>query len=195
METIQEKIDRFRDYFRKQLGLVNALDSNEDYRAHRKLLYIAIIDALSKSIYPDKRNRKRIVSLINDFADWEHSKQVSLPHLNQLLSFTSDHDFDPVKVYVSSELNRWGPLNVHSVSIIKHPGDVLVPIARDPESKHIAALWPSENGKPKLIQGIGWIPLQHIELFYTYRNQLMHEFLEPGGGMESQQMMNHIINE
>ncbi len=175
MNNYIAEIERYMRHFEKEFSQVQSLKVTDNYHAaiYKKMIYVGIIDALSKCIFPSRNNRDRFVSFINQFSGWKNGHKISLPHLFQLLEKNPEPAFSELRSYVISELEKW------------HSGEI-VTLNREPEISTIRKLWPKEKEHQKPLSGLGVESLQHCNLFYSYRNSLIHEFREPGRGIESQ---------
>lgn len=167
---MEESIDRFIGFFRNKLSVIEKTDFNESTILFRKILYVGLLDALSKTTtYPKKGNRERIVSFVKHFTGWEHHERVSLPHLVRFLRKVPDPEFSSVREYAFSLIDQWAP------------GE-LIRLDRDPCLPDVKKRWPSSV--PKAFEDITLEHLQHANLFYRYRNSLVHELRLPGYGTE-----------
>ena len=163
------KIDQYCSYFKDQLGKIVTIDG----RLHQKILLVVIFDTWARARYPnEKTNRKRFVSLIREYSGWSESERVSLPQLCLLLEeLAKKEPTEPPKEptalmkEVRYMLSRWEYGKIHRLG--------KDPVAADLEG-HVA-----DDNEWKIIHSS-----RHAELFYTYRNHLIHEFREPGYGME-----------
>lgn len=167
----QESVDRFLDFFREKLKEIRKLECESSTALFRKILYSSLLDALSKTTaHPKKGNRERMVEFIRNFCDWPCSDKVSLPHLIRLLEKVPDPAFSNLRQYAYSLHDQWGE------------GEVIT-LDKDPALQDVKHHWPREIPKP--YEDIQITFLQHANLFYRYRNSLVHELREPGYGMES----------
>ncbi|GFO62517.1 hypothetical protein [Geomonas paludis] len=174
MNKYTAEIERFLGHFEKEFSQVQSLQTKDGYHTaiYKKMIYVGIIDALSKCIYPRRGNRERFVMFLNDFSGWKYAQKVSLPHLLQLLERNPEPSFSKLRTYVVSEVAKWAS------------GEI-VTLDREPEINAIKRLWPNEKEHQKTLNGLGVEALQHCNLFYSYRNSLVHEFRESGRGIES----------
>lgn len=167
-------IERFTHYFEEEIKRATKISiEGEQHPAtlHKKLVFAAILDSLSKCIFPKKGNRDRIISFLIEFSEWEDHNRVSLPHLFQLLTKNPEPAFSRLRNFTTTKLNEWGD------------GE-LVELSRDPKISEIRGYWPNEKDYKKPLNGVSIEFLQHSHLFYSYRNALIHEFRHPGYGME-----------
>lgn len=166
----QAEIHRFIQHFETTTNEIAAL--RDASGVLKKTLYVALLDAVSKSVHSRGSNRDRFVSLIRKFSQWRDRERVSLPHLAQLLNLTSDPAFEPLRQMVQKRfelwLAPWGPIY----------------LSEDPEPEEIEELWPKERNHRMTIEGISPDLLMHCQFLYAYRNFLVHELREPGYDME-----------
>ena len=176
---IRREIDRFIGYFRSQVSLVDALTvrwriryvpSVNDLTIHRKVLYLAIFDTLAAIRYPTHRagkTKQRFLQLLADYADWPERDWVSVPVLSERLRVK--------RLDISLRRKLLKRLRQYS----KQQGNSLPISAFDDVLNSIAAL----SDDSKAVDVIR--KTTHAELFYGYRNFVMHEFREPGYAMET----------
>lgn len=153
-------VEQFIDHFDQEAVALRRSGSP----LHRKILYATALDPLARAAYgPRLSNRDRLTRLIRELSGWAHSERVSLPQLQQRLRSKGRHRH---KLYraVLNNLRMWeggAEIGLHHSPL---PA-ALVPFAQGDEGKVIAEC-------------------QYSELFYTYRNTLVHEFREPGYGWD-----------
>ena len=89
IETLEEKIDRFKQYY---LGLIKTAECEQnvvEQKVHSKILSCSILDAISKSIFPEiSSNCQRFTALVRLCKNWPESQKVILLHLVRLLEIT-----------------------------------------------------------------------------------------------------------
>lgn len=166
--SIEDNITLFIGYFREQLKLVeDNCPKSQEGDLHGRILYTAILDAISRPIFIQQSNRERIVGLVKDFCDWPESSRVSLPHLSQLVRTKTESEIVELRNFTIRNMSQWTR------------GEVIL-LNRDPSYLDVEQIWPHKNGRPILIDGIKLKWLQHCHLFYAYRNGLVHEFKTSG---------------
>lgn len=174
MESVEEKIERYATHFRSQIALVERLETGEGRGVHHQILYCAILDAMSKPVFPRSPadNRSRFVRFLEKFGDWADGQRISLVHLERLLSLHPDPAFEDLRLFAKERLAKWR---------LEHGW--IVPLKSDPLEGDVAGLWPKgpEHEKPL---GIGLKYLSHLALLWRYRNSLMHEYRPSGGGWD-----------
>ncbi len=170
LDELKGNVERFVGFFRDQLKVIQITDFKESTSVFRKILYYAVLDGLSKTIASRRKgNRGRIVTLIRRFCRWSTSEKISLPHLVKLLEKVAEPEFRDLREYAFSLCEKWGE------------GEVMY-LEKDPEFQDVKKRWPKDIPKP--FKGIQIGYLRHVNLFYNYRNYLMHELRQPGYGME-----------
>jgi hypothetical protein len=171
-KTIENNITDYISYFRRQLKLVGDYGSNtQDGELHSRILHITILDAISRVVFTKETNRDRIVKFVGDFCDWPESNRVSLSHLYKLVINKKENEYSPLRNFVIDSMSRWIPAEK-------------ILLTRDPIISEVEQLWPQANGKLLGIDGVCINWLQHSQLLYTYRNNLIHEFKIPGRHVE-----------
>lgn len=173
MKDISADIELFIGHFKKDFTHVQTLAVKDAYHqgTYKKMIYMGILDALSKCIYPKRGNRDRMVHFLDEFSGWEGRKRLSLPHLYQLLQKNPEPSFSNLRKYIIEKLSQWA-------------SGELVTLDRDLEIAEVKKHWPKDKDQKKTINEVTYEALLHSQLFYSYRNSLIHEFREPGHGVE-----------
>jgi hypothetical protein len=160
MAHYRSGIEEFLDHFRGQVAEIARVTSP----FHRKVLYSAAFDPLARAAYgTDGTHRDRFVKLLRDITQWSESEKVSLPQLQLRLREAGRYR---QRLYrdVSHRLRQW-----------ETGGKV--PLSYSPSALELISLAePSERIHLK--------DAQYGQLFYSYRNNLIHEFREPGYGTD-----------
>lgn len=170
LKELEENIDNFLEFFREQIENVREADFKKSNNIFKKVLYVGFMDTLSKTTaHPKKSNRERVVSFVRTFCNWPSCEKISLPHLVRLLEKVPDPEFSDLREYAFSLFDKWEE-------------GKFITLDSDPNLKEIRNLWPIDISKP--LEDIRVEFLQHVNLFYKYRNSLVHELREPGHGME-----------
>ena len=168
--ALEESIMQFASFFEERIKDIATINVGKSNNLFQKTLYAALLDALSKTVTsPMKGNRERIISLIRHFSQWEECNNVSLPHLIRLLEKNPDPEFSQIRAYVFSLYDKW-------------TYGAVFEIKEDPKFEEIRKLWPANT--VKAFGNIRLEAIQHVNLFYEYRNSLVHELRELGYGME-----------
>lgn len=169
IETLDKRIDRLISYFEGHLQEILQIGGQGHHALHyRRILYVTVLDALTKIVFPNTGNRRqRMVNLLGTFSEWKEHDRISLPHLVKLLNLTPEPVFEPLRVYAIGQYYNWAS------------GDVIT-LDRDPSYDEIRRLWPRDSEYKFPIKDINkeisLESLQHVHLFYTHRNSLVHEF-------------------
>ena len=172
LEKLQQDVDRFTIYFKKQLDEIKALESPH-VELYRRLLYAIILDTLAGTVLPKRPNKERFVYFVQRFCRWSDGERVSLPHLVRLLRKNPDPVFQKLREWA---LEKFKALPVH--------GSQLMSISHDPLCDDVKSMWSVQKEHRTPLEGIDLVALQHFHLLYVYRNSLIHELRTPGYGME-----------
>ncbi len=171
IEELEQKIDRFIRYFRDQIENIRKIDGGKSTNLFRQILYNSLLDALSRTTaYPKKGNKARIVEFVRGFCDWSSCERVSLPHIVRWLEKVPEPGFPNLRQYAFSELDKWR-------------GKEVVNISQDPDYNEVKKHWLKDIHKSS--EDIQIDSFRHVNLFYQYRNSLVHELRKSGYGMES----------
>ena len=159
--SVRDEIARFSSYFSCKIDEVEKVDSS----FFRKVLYMGIVDTLSRAGFPNtKEQRKRWVKFIDECSSWEDRDRVSAQQLMLNLEKEKKINGNLYKL-VKKTVDSWP-----EGSIIDPQSDLTS------DEANIAA----GKGERNLVKDA-----TYKHLFYTYRNNLVHEFREPGYGIES----------
>ena len=161
---------RFFGYFRKELNLIDDIEGRE-YKIHKKIMYVSMIDTIAGLIYPTFGNKDRFVSLLVNFGSWSESEYVSIPHLARALQLNPSPEFNHLREYVFSEFDKWSQ------------GD-LIHINRDIPANIAGTHWPKGKNYNEAVNEVALESLKHAHLLYRYRNALVHSFRPLGSDFE-----------
>lgn len=177
--SFSNQIARFKEHFSSQIDLVDSLQTSEpnknlDFKnteIHKKLLYSAILDGIAFAVVPITEgkklsNKKRYIYLIENLADWDDCRRVSLPHLSRFLEEVNDSKFTPIRNLVSQYF-CWR-------------SSEKVSLRRDMEFEEIEKYWPCDFTALQKFKKINLKSFCHSHLLYESRNLLVHEFRSPG---------------
>jgi hypothetical protein len=167
-------VDRFTEYFEEEITRTTKIiieGENHSPKLHKKLIFSAILDSLSKCIFPKKGNKDRFISFLIEFSEWQDHDRISLPHLFRLLKKNPEPAFSNLRNFTTTKINEWSD------------GE-LVELSRDPKISEIRRYWPDEKDYKKPLDGVSIEFLQHSHLLYSCRNALVHEFRHLGYGTE-----------
>lgn len=172
METLRDNIDQFTSFFHEQLGSIHSAQFPKNGNIFKKILYVAIIDALSKTVYPKKGNRNRFVYFVRSFSGWDYCKRISLPHLVRLLQRDPDPEFSNLREFAFPLFDKWDTDDEQKLD-------------EDPDCEEVQKRWSKNKAHARRIEKVPLDFIRHDHLLYTYRNSLVHELRYPGYGMES----------
>jgi len=171
INEVQKQIERFISYFQNKYEIIKETEFEANDELFKKVLYIGIIDAISKTVFPRKGNRIRFVLFIEIFSGWKNCDRISLPHLVRLLEFTPEPEYSKLREFAFSAYEQW------------LSGDI-IGLETDPKYKEIIKYWPKGKDNTEPIEGVKLESLKHANLLYTYRNSLIHELRNLGYGQE-----------
>jgi hypothetical protein len=158
--TVSDYIDQYIAHFKAQ----NQEIEKVALPTFKKVLYLVEIDTLSRAAFPMvSGNRKRVVQFLDACSDWKDKDRVSAVQLKIALEgnkILSGQLYDSI----NRRINIWGRGN-----IIRPNDDLTLE-----EGQRL-----STSSESKYVNDA-----RYAELLYTYRNTLLHEFREPGGGIE-----------
>lgn len=155
-----DTIEQFVEYFRDQESLISPVQPI----LYRKIIYATALDPIARAAFGKVgRHRARSLRLIDELTNWRDRDRVSLP---QLCLALEDKGFISGLLYTEAKarLEHWSPgevLRLDNSPLLQE----LESIAQPPEKCVLSSC-------------------RYTELFYTYRNNLVHEFREPGYGIE-----------
>lgn len=153
-------IEKYCSYFLRQLRDVAEVGS----QLYRKILLVVIIDTLGRARHPSaKGNKQRFLQAIRPL--WPESERVSLPQLSYLLGQNRNLRDAALSLDVERRLGTWQDGRIYELD--------------DEPSLSELDRFATRADERGLIRSC-----RHAELFYTYRNHLVHEFREPGYPME-----------
>jgi hypothetical protein len=158
----KENVENYFKYINEHIKSIESISLEHYDEIYKKLLYVSVIDLLSQTVFPNKSPRSRVVSLLKRFSNWKYGYYVSLPHLFRLLQKNPDPTFEKLRMFTKRNLEKWG-----NSELITLDRDLLYDDAKN--------LWPKNSEYKFPIENISLESLTHYELFYTYRNSLVHE--------------------
>lgn len=171
-KSVENNIRAYISYFQDQVKSIDKhCPKSMDGDLHGRILYMALLDAISRSVFAKRKNRERIVQFVSGFCDWPECNRVSLPHLYKLVGEKTETQLVSLRDLTIRSMSKWTPAEKVSLS-------------RDLEFSEVEKLWPRDGDKMIRIDGVWPKWLQHMHLLYTYRNNLMHEFRFPGRHVE-----------
>jgi hypothetical protein len=165
-------INRFLSHFAKVLLDIRELKSSERVELYREVLYVAVLDALSKSVMPlRERNQDRFIEFLKRFCHWPDGERVSLPHVYALVMLNPDPAFEKLRLWAVERYKKMGSGGLPAIST-------------DPKYEEVKALWPVSAEHRTPLRGVDLDALTHYRLLWAYRNSLVHELRRLGRGMD-----------
>lgn len=183
METVEEKIDRFRIYNRTMIAAAFSKPNRRHQGLPAKLLLCSIFDSLSIAAFPNEGGvGKRYRKTVSIHSGWPHHDRVSLLQLCGFLDSLSQipSSFSGLNSWAQSEKCKRFAVSNRLLSNHKE-------LSIDPTLQEVLAEWSVQaNGQPEKLHG-KLLPCRftHRNLLWMYRNKLAHEFRLPGAGAES----------
>jgi hypothetical protein len=160
MCTHIDAIEQFVGYFRDQETVILSVQPI----MYRKIIYATALDPIARAAFGKvDKHRRRSLRLIDELTNWSDRDRVSLPQLCLALE-DSGQSSSSLCVKAKAHLGKWSPGK----------------FVRLNESPLLSELAASAQPSEKCILA----SCRYAELFYTYRNTLVHEFRQPGYGIE-----------
>lgn len=171
-QETEENIIQFIDYFKDQIYVVKNAKFKQSDKLFKKILYLSFIDTLAKTVARRKDNNKtRFISFVEKFGNWDHGNRVSLPQLNYYLESKQQNiEFRKIYDFTNQALSNWGQ-------------GQRITLESDPVISELERLWP-QNLDNNHFKSLG--SFQHLNLLYSYRNALVHEYRKLGYGSEAE---------
>lgn len=171
MRSLESEVSAYIKHFRDKLKRLKAYEFDPEDRVLKKNIMASMLDAMSRvTSNINDNNRERFTSIVKHFGAWENYARVSAPHVKYFLFNLRSPDFQPVREYVDN-------------IITKNSSGRMIELSDDPTLEEIAKIWPVSS-ESKLMGQLSLSSFTHLNLFYAYRNSLVHELREPGHGME-----------
>jgi len=153
-------VQQFIGHFRDQGDAISHVVSD----LHRKLLYCSALDPLARAVCPEKtKNRPRFVNLLLNHTDWADAQRVSLFQLTCHLRLKGRTRF---RLYREAKLR-----------LDLSPPRRRAPLSTSPTFAEMTIYAAQEELEVLRFH-------TYAELFYTFRNSLVHEYREPGYGTD-----------
>ena len=171
-------IEQYIEYFENQLRGITSLTLIEQLNVpavsipmYKKLHIVSMIDTWGRARFPKiKRNNKRFIRTIKECSGWDDCQRISLPQMAITLQCTSNKISSSFKTTAESMLIKWDYGHIYRINEVDPTENEIINLAETEEDKKIAR---------KIFK-----KAMHANLFYTYRNHLVHEFREPGYGID-----------
>jgi hypothetical protein len=159
-DAMSDEIKKFIERIGQQLSEIGSLDNT----LYRRIIYVSLYDAISKSGYPQvKSHHQRVIQFIDTCSGWQDRDRVSS---QQLLLELQGNGRVSGRLYefVQSRVIQWVETAV-------------ITAKDDPLFDEVVLL--ANPAEVVLVKR-----MRYKDLFYTYRNKLVHEFCQPGFGMD-----------
>jgi hypothetical protein len=160
----KNEIEQFISYFESEIVKISSIESS----LYRKLLFTCMLDALSTARFPDNKTNNKIISFLLNCTKSSLLNRVSLIQLNLLLDcILSDQEkrSSLLLPFVRREMKKMKSGHIYR-------GDDIDPYFNQLDRKATS----KEKKALKLTR--------YVNLFYAYRNEMVHGFKEPAYGME-----------
>lgn len=160
MRSHIDVIEQFVEYFQNQEAMISEIQPI----LYRKVIYAIALDPIARAAFGKAgKHRAKSLRLIDELTNWTDRDRVSL---QQLCLALEENCFASGSLYAEAKtrLESWPPgelLHLDNSPLLSE----LEPLAQSPELFILNSC-------------------RYAELFYTYRNNLVHEFREPGYGIE-----------
>lgn len=142
---------------------------------YRKVLLVSFLDSLAHIRYRNvQSNKLRFMHLIMELANWGDWERVSISQLFYNLQTISESYCNELEKRLKYFLKK----KLRDINMHRRYRSNLYGLDIDPypdELKNFLELNRNDESVTKLVKDC-----QHINLFYIYRNFLVHEFREPG---------------
>lgn len=160
---LTEAIRRFIGHFKAQFLRIKEVEST----LFQKVLIATALDALSRATFGSSADGHRVrnLRLISEITKWQDHDRVSLPQLALVLAENKLTE-TPLSKRVESLLSTWEK-------------GAIIPLERLPRLSDFQLETLEDDTLERDIESA-----QLGNLFYMYRCNLVHEFREPGYGME-----------
>ncbi len=157
----RDDIDKYITYFRNKTSEIARIPALPIFK---KILYLVEIDTLSRAAYSSvSGNKNRVMKFLNECSNWQEKDRVSAVQLKLSLKNNGTRSgalFD----LADKRMRSW-----NYGSLIKPSQDLTLEEIQDLATANVL----------KLVD-----EARYVKLIYKYRNTLIHEFREPGSGMD-----------
>jgi hypothetical protein len=163
MKSNRGNINQFCFYFQDSINEIVKLNN----QLYQKILIISLMDTLSRVWTKGKENKNKLryLKLIRECIKWEHDDRISIPMTVYRIREENIKGNDKLMTEIDRLFNKFQNGGIPRIDI-------------DPFFNEIEHLAVSIEEQEILKNS------RHAELLYTYRNNLIHEFRNPGHGME-----------
>lgn len=152
--------DTFGRYFEGHIERISDLS----FPLHKRVLLSALIDSLAGARFPSNKNKERFLKMARECFGWDSADRVSVQQV--LLRLKASGLDTRLPAFERLQLVRMQPAGIYALTKVDPDiGAVMDVVASDLERRMVRES-------------------SHAELFYAYRNSLVHEFRGPGHAVE-----------
>lgn len=163
MANNKQKVNQFCSYFQNNINEIEKLNNH----LYKKILIVSLMDTLSRvwTKGEEKKNKLRFLKLIRECIKWEHADRISIPMTVDRIREDNIKGNDKLMREIDGLFKKFQDGGIPRIDINPFFNEI----------EHLAI----SNEEKEILKNS-----RYAELFYTYRNNLIHEFREPGNGME-----------
>ncbi|MDA0999612.1 MAG: hypothetical protein O2807_03715 [bacterium] len=153
------QIDNYCDFFKEKIDEISSLGIDPLYK---KILIVTIIDTLSIPRFPNRNNRYRFTKIIETCGQWKNATRICLPQL--LLNLRNEPATlgGSLESEVARRIGSWSSGRIYGIDVV------------DPWLTGIVSSATTTQEEKCILNN------SQSNLFYLYRNHIVHEFREPG---------------
>ena len=153
--TVRHGIDKYITYFRNKTAEIGRIEALPIFR---KILYLVEIDTLSRAAFPhEKVHKTRVMKFLDECSNWSERDRVSATQLMFSLE-AKGKSSSPLFKLINDRINECG---------------TRIDASKDLTFEEVKKVPCSDD--LRIVDEV-----RYDELFYKYRNTLIHEFREPG---------------
>lgn len=160
----KNKIGQFVNYFEAEIDKV----SNVKNPLYKKILFSCMLDTLGIARFPNHNTDQRMISFLLDCTKRSELNRVSLVQLSLFLNYSLSSQERKATQLLQFALQELSKMQAGHV----YRGHDVDPYYNQLDKK--------ATSKEKKILKLA----RYVNLFYAYRNAMVHEFKKPGYGME-----------
>ncbi|KYZ77184.1 hypothetical protein AXX12_03360 [Anaerosporomusa subterranea] len=169
---MHDKINQFISHFNEEIHKVKELNN----KLYQKIIYVTILDALGRARYPKKSPSDRMKTFVRNYGNWADKDKISLVQLELNLDFMlTDEEKESSRLLLTTreKIATWESGHVYDSS-----ADPVF----DEGSKMLT--FPDKRVDIENAEESAVTKARYSELFYAYRNRLIHEYRKPGYAIE-----------
>lgn len=159
--TVREDIDKYISFFKGKTAEISRIEADPIFR---KILYLVEIDTLSRAAFPNQKGHKnRVIKFLDECSNWSARDRVSAIQLQHILE-KNGKSSGALFGLIKNRVDSWTC------------GSIIYP-SQDLSFGEVQSL--ARSDVSKIVD-----EARYDRLLYKYRNTLIHEFREPGTGMD-----------